>query len=316
VRWLRRIGGADDPGAGLRRRPPTDDEMRGDRRNADRLLGLAFNKIRATPARRRHRLLTRNDRDKTRKRGCVNCWIRQRTALINARRGLMAEFGIIAAARPRHVGELIALLSAANGKRIPAPLHSALVPMGEALASLARQDRYCRQADPRLGARQSELPPPDHHSRLRTDPRPAPGQALARAMAAIVVEPNAFNSGRHFAASLGLVPRQDGTGGKGRLGPISKRGNGYLRRLWVSGAMAGLGSKRAGGDACSSNCRPRRSACSSPVRSPTKPAPAQAGDGAPRRGGDDAAAELPPDAGGGVGTRHRQRPESCQGERG
>ena len=131
--------------------------MRGDRRNADRLLGLAFNKIRATPARRRHRLLTRNDRDKTRKRGCVNCWIRQRTALINARRGLMAEFGIIAAARPRHVGELIALLSEANGKRIPAPLHSALVAMSEALASLERRitivcPRAGRWPDPRAAA--------------------------------------------------------------------------------------------------------------------------------------------------------------------
>ena len=48
-----------------------------------------------------------------------------------------------------------------------------------------------------------------------------------------------------FAASLGLVPRQMGTGGKVRLGPISKRGNGYLRRLLVNGAMSVLNSKRA-----------------------------------------------------------------------
>ena len=68
-------------------------------------------------------------------------------------------------------------------------------------------------------------------------------------MAAIVVNPQAFSSGRHFAASLGLVPRQDGTGGKVRLGPISKRGNGYLRRLLVNGAMAVLGGKRARRDA-------------------------------------------------------------------
>ena len=73
--------------------------------------------------------------------------VKQRTALINALRGLMAEFGVIAAARPRHVGELIALLSEANGKRIPAPLHSApcsgqgqaLVAMSEALGSLERR---------------------------------------------------------------------------------------------------------------------------------------------------------------------------------
>jgi transposase len=64
-------------------------------------------------------------------------------------------------------------------------------------------------------------------------------------MAAVVVNPALFASGRDFAASLGLVPRQESTGGKARLGPISKRGNGYLRRLLVNGAMSVLSSKRA-----------------------------------------------------------------------
>src|SRR3546814_20633450 len=64
-------------------------------------------------------------------------------------------------------------------------------------------------------------------------------------MAAMAVEPRAFRSGRDFAASLGLVPRQIGTGGKIPLGPNSKRGNGYLRRLLVNGAMSVLSSKRA-----------------------------------------------------------------------
>jgi transposase len=57
-------------------------------------------------------------------------------------------------------------------------------------------------------------------------------------MAALVTDPGAFKRAGDFAASLGLVPRQDGTGGKLRLGPISKRGNGYLRRLLVNGATA------------------------------------------------------------------------------
>ena len=64
-------------------------------------------------------------------------------------------------------------------------------------------------------------------------------------MAAMTVNPAAFRSGRHFAASLGIVPRQDGTGGKVKLGPISKRGNGYLRRLLVNGTMSVLSSKQA-----------------------------------------------------------------------
>jgi transposase len=57
-------------------------------------------------------------------------------------------------------------------------------------------------------------------------------------MAALVTDPGAFNRAGDFAASLGLVPRHDGTGGKLRLGPISKRGNGYLRRLLVNGATS------------------------------------------------------------------------------
>ena len=60
-----------------------------------------------------------------------------------------------------------------------------------------------------------------------------------------MVEPSALRSGRDFAASLGLVPRQEGTGGKLRLGSISKRGNGYLRRLLVNGAMSILNTSRA-----------------------------------------------------------------------
>jgi transposase len=74
---------------------------------------------------------------------------------------------------------------------------------------------------------------------------PGYGPILASAVAALVIDPTTFCSGRDFSASLGLVPRQEGTGGKVKLGPISKRGNGYLRRLLVNGAMSVLGSKRA-----------------------------------------------------------------------
>lgn len=163
--------------------------------------------------------------------------VKQRTALINALRGLMAEFGLVAAARPRHVGELIAMLSDPAGKRIPAPLHSALVAMGEAMGSLERRIAIIDKQILVWGR--------GNQTCRHLITIPGYGPILASAMAAIVVDPKAFQSGRHFAASLGLVPRQDGTGGKVRLGPISKRGNGYLRRLLVSGAMAVLGSKQA-----------------------------------------------------------------------
>ena len=61
-----------------------------------------------------------------------------------------------------------------------------------------------------------------------------------------------------FAASLGLTPRQDGTGGKAKLGPISKRGNGYLRRLLVNGATSVFNSKRAKQDPWLVDCSTRK----------------------------------------------------------
>ena len=60
-----------------------------------------------------------------------------------------------------------------------------------------------------------------------------------------MVDPAVFRGAGDFSASLGLVPRQEGTGGRIKLGRISKRGNGYLRRLLVNGAMAVLSSRRA-----------------------------------------------------------------------
>jgi transposase len=65
-------------------------------------------------------------------------------------------------------------------------------------------------------------------------------EVVATAIAAMVAEPSGFRSGREFAAWLGLVPRQNSTGGKNRLGGISKRGNQYLRRLLINGASANL----------------------------------------------------------------------------
>jgi transposase len=65
---------------------------------------------------------------------------------------------------------------------------------------------------------------------------PGIGPIIATAIAATVPDPNVFRSGREFAAWLGLVPRQSSTGGKARLGGISKRGAGYLRRLLVNSA--------------------------------------------------------------------------------
>jgi transposase len=69
---------------------------------------------------------------------------------------------------------------------------------------------------------------------------PGIGPIIATAIATTVADPRVFRSGREFAAWLGLVPRQNSTGGKTRLGGITKRGNRYLRRLLINGASANL----------------------------------------------------------------------------
>jgi transposase len=88
---------------------------------------------------------------------------------------------------------------------------------------------------------------------------PGIGPIIATAIAATVAKPDEFSSGREFAAWLGLSPRQNSTGGKARLGGISKRGDSYLRRLLVNGAHAVmLRSKAAKVDPWLSALRSRR----------------------------------------------------------
>src|SRR4051794_39886712 len=116
---------------------------------------------------------------------------------------------------------------------------------------------------------------------------PGIGPIIATAIAAMVAEPSGFRSGREFAAWLGLVPRQNSTGGKNRLGGISKRGNQYLRRLLINGASANLlRSKATNADPWVIGLR----------RRPAKPCRGggiSEQDGAHRLGGDAPAGELP-----------------------
>ena len=162
--------------------------------------------------------------------------IKQRTMLINALRGLMAEFGIVVAEGPHHVGELVAILADPAGRRIPTPLHEGLLAIAETLRGLERRIEIVEKQIVGWGR--------GNQTCRHLITIPGYGPILSSAMAALAVDPAAFTSGRHFSASLGLVPRQEGTGGKVKFGPISKRGNGYLRRLLVNGAMSVLCSKR------------------------------------------------------------------------
>jgi transposase len=73
---------------------------------------------------------------------------------------------------------------------------------------------------------------------MRLDECPGVGPALATALVATVADPKVFRSGRNFSAWIGLVPKQHSSGGKDRLGSISKQGDRYLRSLFVAGALA------------------------------------------------------------------------------
>lgn len=163
--------------------------------------------------------------------------IKQRTMLTNTLRGLMAEFGIVVAEGRRHVSELVAILADPADQRIPEPLHGGLMAIVETVRGLEQRIERVEKQIVAWGR--------DNASCRHLITIPGYGPILSSAMAAIAVDPAAFASGRHFAAPFGLVPRQDGTGGTVKLGPISKRGNGYLRRLLVNGAMAVACSKHA-----------------------------------------------------------------------
>lgn len=163
--------------------------------------------------------------------------MKQSTMLTNQLHGLMAEFGIVAAKGVKGLNELLAVLADAGDPRIPSPLHEGLGAIAETLRGIERKLEGIERRMVEAGRKDAT------YRHLIT--APGYGPILSSAMTAMVINPAAFRHASDFAASLGLVPRQEGTGGKVRLGPISKRGNGYLRRLLVNGAMAVLSGKRA-----------------------------------------------------------------------
>jgi transposase len=155
--------------------------------------------------------------------------VRQRTMLINALRGHLAEFGIIAARGPGGVTAVIAALHEAQDS-LPA---SARV----ALHGLVDQLRIVRDEVVKVEKRIVAQHRADEASR-RLATIPGIGPITASAIAAAVPDATLFKSGRQFAAWLGLTPRTHSSGGKERLVGITKQGDGYIRRLLVIGATA------------------------------------------------------------------------------
>ncbi len=156
--------------------------------------------------------------------------VRQRTMLINALRAHMAELGIIAPQRPENISRLLLQLEEGANEDIPQIARTALLSLADQRANLNQQIRAL-DSEILVWHRQN-----DTSQRLATIP--GVGVLTATALAASVTDPSQFRSGRQFAAFLGLVPRQNSSGGKERLGRITKMGDGYLRKLLVVGATA------------------------------------------------------------------------------
>src|SRR5262249_41198951 len=146
-------------------------------------------------------------------------FIRQQTAVINSIRAYLAEFGIVAPVGRRGVEQLLRIVGDTTDHRLPEVARACLAALGNQLRALKIQ---LLGFDRRIIAW--------HRSSAtskRLDAIPGVGPALATALVASIADPKAFRSGRDFSAWVGLVPKQNSSGGKDKLGSISKQGDRY-----------------------------------------------------------------------------------------
>ena len=155
--------------------------------------------------------------------------MRQRTQLSNGIRGHMAEFGLAAPIGREGLGSLIRLIGEGD-QRVPCEARTCLAMLVRQLALINDQ---ILETDRRIRANARET-----ETGRRLMGVPGVGPLLASALVAAIPNPKAFRSGRNLAAWIGLVPRQNSSGGKERLGGITKEGNRYLRQLLVVGSLA------------------------------------------------------------------------------
>jgi len=158
--------------------------------------------------------------------------VEERTALINRLRGLLTEFGVVAPLSPEKLRRELARCQDPEDPRLPATVRELVSDQLTALDQLEeRMSVYAEQiAAQACGSEVAK--------RLQTIA--GVGPTTAAALVATVGEPQEFRNGRQFAAWLGLTPKQHSTGGKTRLGRITKRGDAYLRTLLILGAKSAL----------------------------------------------------------------------------
>lgn len=157
-------------------------------------------------------------------------FIRQQTAVINSIRAHLAEFGIVAPVGRNGVEQLLDIVADPSDGRVPEIARECLEALGHQLQRLKVQ---ILEFDRRINAWHRS-----NETSRRLDDLPGVGPALATALVASVPDAKAFRSGRDFSAWVGLVPKQNSSGGKERLGNITKQGDRYLRSLFCAGALA------------------------------------------------------------------------------
>jgi transposase len=157
-------------------------------------------------------------------------FIRQQTAVINVIRAHLAEFGIVAPVGRKGVEALLDVVANPTDKRVPVIARACLAALG---AQLRRLKEQILEFDRMIVTWHRS-----QETSKRLDAIPGVGPVLATALVASIADPKAFRSGRNFSAWIGLVPKQHSSGGKDRLGSISKQGDRYLRSLFVAGALA------------------------------------------------------------------------------
>jgi transposase len=157
-------------------------------------------------------------------------FIRQQTSVINSIRAHMAEFGVVARVGRNGVAELLKVVADPTDRRLPEVARACVAALGLQLRMLKAQ---ILEFDRRIMAWHRS-----NETSKRLDQIPGIGPALATALVASVPDPKAFRAGRNFSAWIGLVPKQHSSGGKDRLGSISKQGDRYLRGLFTAGALA------------------------------------------------------------------------------
>jgi transposase len=169
----------------------------------------------------------------------------QRTALLNALRGHLAEIGVVAAQGAQNAYELKALLARgadANGEIVvPDCVRAALAPLAAQIDAI---DETLDGIDAEIAAEAKR-----HESARRLMSIPGIGPVIASAFVSSTPDMSAFANAREFSAFLGLTPRQHSTGGKQKLGRITKMGDRYLRKLLVVGATSVLRHRQGHDDA-------------------------------------------------------------------